>query len=223
MSDAGAREPADQMGPVLEAWRQSQGSSWFGAPADEATIAQVELTLGRPLPPALKSLYRLSDGMAPLDGNLMIEPMSGAVDRGLVGLAERLRGWDWPIPDELLVFGGNGGDDQFGLWYPQGASASDPTPVVMVGAVFEPACLALVGTDLPRFLRAWSGYYLVQGSSPAPALDALELPAELRVIDDAAGLEPYFRWADPDLPDPDPDPYAKGLDARSLAEIIHAL
>jgi len=37
MSDAGAREPADQMGPVLEAWRQSQGSSWFGAPADEAS------------------------------------------------------------------------------------------------------------------------------------------------------------------------------------------
>ena len=176
--------------------------------------------MGRPMPADLKALYRFSDGMAPLGGNLTVEPLTATSGLALVGLSDQLRDWDWPIPDELLMFGGNGGDELFGLWYPAGAPSDGLSAVVMVGSIFEPVCLALAGTDLPRFLLAWSGYYLVQLEAPAAALDALRLPESLRQIDDEAGVAPYFRWADPTLADPDPDPYARGLDAAGIAALI---
>ena len=205
---------------ILAVWRLSPASHQFEPPADEATIAAAEEALGRPLPDALKTLYRFSNGMEPLGGNLMVQPLTESADGGLVGLGDRLRSWDWPVPEDVLMFGGNGASDQFGLWYPPGTPASEPTPVVMIGAVFEPASLALAGTDFARFLRAWSGYYLVLDEAPADALDALGLPDALRRFDGAAGLAPYFRWADPTLTDPDPDPYERGLDAAGIAALI---
>jgi hypothetical protein len=87
----------------------------------------------------------------------------------------------------------------------------------MVGAVFAPACMALAGTSLTRFMRAWSGYYLVSGDAPVAALDALGLPAHLRTMDDETGFAPYFAWADPDLSEPEPDPYSRGLDRDEIA------
>jgi hypothetical protein len=206
---------------VLAAWRLSPANSLQTAePADEATIAAAERSLGRSLPDGLKALYRFSNGIDPLGGNLDFVPLTGSQDSGLVGLSMRLRSGNWPIPDELMMFGTNGAGDQLGLWYPQDAAPDAPTPVVMVGQVFEPASLALVGTDLPQFLRAWSGYYMVLLSSPIEALDALGLPESLREIDDEAGLGPYFRWADPALADPNPDPYERGLDAAGIAALI---
>jgi hypothetical protein len=208
---------------VLAAWRLSPASHQFEEPADEPTIAAAERALGRLLPDGLRALYQFSDGMAALGGNLTVEPLTGSEDAGLVGLSDRLREWGWPIPDEVLVFGGNGGSDQFGAWYPVDASSGGPTPVVMIGSVFEPACLALAGTDLPRFLLAWSAYYLIVDDAPAEALDALGLPASLRAIDEEAGLAPYFKWADPGQIDHEPDPYERGLDAAGFAELIKEL
>lgn len=205
---------------VFAAWRLSPESHELEAPADEALIAAAEQSLGRSLPDGLKALYRFSNGMAPLGGNLMVEALTESEDSGLVGLSERLRSWNWPIPGELMMFGTNGGGDQFGLWYPPNSASHAPTPVVMVGQVFEPASLALVGTDLPQFLRAWSGYYMILLESPIEALDALGLPESLREIDDDAGLAPYFRWADPAKADPYPDPYERGLDAAGIATLI---
>lgn len=222
MPDLSARSDLDR---VLAAWRLSPASHQLEEPADDETIATAERALGRLLPEGLKALYRFSNGMAPLGGNLMVESLTGSEDRGLVGFGDRLRGWGWPIPDQVLMFGSNGGSDLFGLWYPPGAPADGPTPVVMIGSVFEPASLALAGTDLPRFLLAWSAYYLVHDldEAPAEALDALELPESLREIDEDGGLAPCFRWADPDLPDPDPDPYGRGMDAAGIAACIALL
>ena len=131
----------------------------------------------------------------------MIEPLSGEADSGLVGMSDRLRGWDWPIPDELLVFGTDGGGDPFGLWYPPAAESDDPAPVVRVGAIFEPICMALAGTELTRFLLGLTAYYLTLEDAPSEALDALALPEPLRVIDEDGDLAPYVRWADPELED----------------------
>lgn len=215
-----ATTPRGGIERVLQAWRLSPDLHQFNEPADEATLGAAESALGRPLPAGLRALYQFSDGMAPLNGNLIVEPLAASEDSGLVGFSDRLRASEWPIPDEVLMFGGNGGDDLFGLWYPTGASDHAPTPVLRVGSIFEPASLALAGTDLDRFLLAWSGYYLVQDEAPVEALDALGLPAALREVDDEAGLAPYFRWADPALSDPDPDPYERGLDARGIAKLI---
>ena len=141
--------------------------------------------------------------MSVLAGNLSIAPLGddeGAVPR----LSGDLRRWGWPIPSELLVFGADGGGDPFGLWYPDWASPNDPMPVVQVSQTFEPACMAVVGTNLAAFLRTWSGVYLVFAEAPGAALDVLGLPAELRVAPADGDLEAYFRWSDPGLPDPSP-------------------
>jgi len=218
-------QPLDR---VLDSWRLSGPTHQLNEPADDRTIAEAERAVGRPLPDTLKRLYRFSNGMQPLGGNLVVVPLLDAerVDTevvGLVNLADRMRSWQWPIPDEVLVFGGNGAGDQFGLWYPHGSPSNGPIPVVMIGSIFEPACLALAGTDLPRFLIAWSGYYLVLLDAPTEALDALGLPESLRRTDADGGFAPYFRWADPSLPDPEPDPYERGMDAPGIAALIERL
>jgi hypothetical protein len=211
-------EASDGLSAIVEAWRLAADP--LPPPASEAEIAGTERDLGRPLPAELRALYALCNGPNALGGNLAVHPVSPEEGEGLVGMGDRLREWGWPIPDELLVFGGNGGEDQFGLWYPAGTDSAAVAPVIMMGAVFEPACMALAGTSLTRFLRAWSGYYLVLVDAPVAALDALGLPAHLRSMDDEAGIGPYFSWADPDLAEPDPDPYSRGLDRDQIAALI---
>jgi hypothetical protein len=200
---------------LFAAWRLSTHLHDLNDPADEASIDAAERAFGGPLPTGLKALYRFSDGMGLVGGNLAVEPLEG-----LVGMSGRLRSWKWPIPNELLMFGGNGSDDLFGLWYPAGANPDAPTPVIMVGSIFEPRCLALAGTDLPAFLRAWSGYFMVLLDASPAALDVLGLPPSLRVIDEHTGIAPYFQWADPTLPDPEPDPYARGLDRDGVVALL---
>lgn len=208
---------------VLAAWGLSPAIHDLRKPASRELIAEAERRLGRAIPDALKSLYRFSDGLSALGGNLALDPLVDREGGGLVNLGDRLRRADWPIPDDVLVFGSNGADELFGLWYPSGARGEGPMPVVMIGSVFEPKCLALAGTDLPRFLLAWSAYYLVLLEAPTQALDALAVPDALRIGNNAWSLEPFVRWADPTLPDHDPDPYARGMDPSTLAEVINGL
>ena len=220
MSDAQGRDDTDGLDDVIAAWRVDPDSE-LTAPASDATIEAAERALGRPIPDELRRLYALSDGMSVVGGNLMIEPLTSG-EGGLVGLGERLRAWGWPIPDEVLVFGGNGGSDQFGMWYPNGADPTAPAPIVMIGSVFEPGSMALAGTTLTRFLRAWSAYYLIAVEAPIEALEALGVPTSLRQPDEDMDLEPYFRWADPALPEV-PDPYERGLDTAGIAAVIARL
>ncbi len=213
----------DELDRVLEAWRLSPGIHYLPPPAIETEIALAEKQLGRQLPDDLRRLYEFSNGMEPMAGNLQFDTLVGG-EMDLVGNGDRLRSWQWPIPHDLLVFGGNGSDDLLGLWHPQDASPDWMTPVVMVGAIFEERSFALAGTDLVPFLRAWSGYYLqISEEAPVEALDALGLPKSLRPIDDPKGLAPYFQWADPMLPDHHPDPYARGMTELELADLIRSM
>jgi hypothetical protein len=70
----------------------------------------------------------------------------------LATASDLLRSWDWPVPDEMLIFGGNGQGDSFGLW----------------------------------------------------AICAI------------------MQWANPRLPDPKPDPYARGLTGAQADEIARS-
>jgi len=180
-------------------------------PATRQQLADVENRIGRPLPTSLRRIYDVSDGVSPLDGNLMFEPTGVPNRAGLAEFSDRLREGNWPIPDELLMFASDGSDSNFGLWCPKGETMPDDPPVVEVGEVFEPACLALVGTRFSMFLKSRSGYYLVM-DAPDEVLDVIEVPEVLREKEPNA-LSPFFAWADPDLPDYDPDPYRKGLAA----------
>lgn len=202
---------------VLEAWRLAPGH-YFGPPVAAGALESAERHLGRPLPTSLVDLYSAGDGMSVLGGDLSINPLSG--DMAVPGFSEQLREWGWPIPPQVVAIGTNGGGNIFGLWYPDGADPTSLTPVVEIGQVFEPGCMALVGTDLHRFLLARTAYYVLLDDAPTAALDAIELPVGLRVVDHPDGLAPYFRWADPDLPNHDPNPYVDRLDANDIARLL---
>ena len=116
-----------------------------------------------------------------LEGNLSIYPLFGSGnDLGLTNASAKLREWNWPIPMEVLVFGNNGSDDLFGLWYTGTQSHIFRCPVLQIGEIFLGPNMAVAGTDLVPFLYGWSLYYLILLEAETISLDILEAPNFLR-------------------------------------------
>ena len=217
----------DLLGKVLAAWDASADlhSTNPGASSDGLERAQGEI--GRPLPAAAVDLYRALDGGSLLHGNLNLLPLlPEGVTLALTTSSDVLRSWDWPIPDELLIFGDNGAGDVFGIWLP---TARDAQPVIVqVGEIFEERSFAIVGDDLSSFLLAHSAFYLLsfaEDEDVDAALAAIGLPEHLRELDLEDGDEAYFElllWANPELPDPRPDPYTRGLTADEIGSLARA-
>jgi hypothetical protein len=188
--------------------------------------ADVERTLARPLPDALRELCEEAAGEALLGGNLNIHPLTGPEGEedalSLSTASNVLRSWEWPVPDEMVVFGDNGQGDSFGVWAPSGGGARPV--VVQIGEVFEDACLAVVGDDLAAFLRGWGAYYTLLLGEPddiSTVVAELELPERLSSLDEDGSEDEFYailQWASPGLPDPRPDPYERGLTAAQVNE-----
>ena len=189
---------------MIEAWQASAALHEFRAPIRDDELQAAEAELGRPIPAELRALYAFSDGLTGFHGNLQIESARAAVD---LGAEMNTNGWN--LPAELFVFGGNGSDEHYALWYPPDASSEAPTPVVEIGEIFEPGCLALTGSSFAQFLRTMTGFHLALAGAPVAAMDALAMPARLRMASES--LEPWVRWSDPSLPFLNPDPYLQRL------------
>jgi len=209
----------DDLDRVLAAWELFPGSTPWPPPATPEQFAEVDRAIGRPLPRSLRRIYERADGLRILEGNLQFESTAGRAYQGLGGMSEELRARGWLIPDQVLMFGGNGSDEVFGLWCPDQDSTDVDPPAVMVGMTLKPACLALVGSRFSRFLMGWTAYYMVLLNAPGEAFEVLGLRGELQESD-LESISPYFAWADPDLPDPDPDPYVRGHDAAGIAQLV---
>lgn len=210
--------------PIIRAWELTKSLHKWSRGATEEELSNAERAAGRLLPPELKAVYRLSDGISLLEGNLNFVSLQPKREHpGLVNLSEQLRQSRWPIPSELVIFGDNGADEQFGIWLPAGSVIDDPHPVIEVGAIFEPKSFAIVGTSLVTFLRVWTAYYAVlclgdtDSKAVQRALEAIGVPKTLRDMEpDDVLLQRLFSWADPSLPDHLPDPYQRGLTAGQL-------
>jgi hypothetical protein len=174
----------------------------------------------RPLPPPLLQLYQLLNGGYLLEGNLTLYPLSRKKEGGsLADASSFLRRCGWHIPESLLVFADNGAGHYFAV-YTGLAISPWRCPIVEVGELFEPGCLALAGTDLIQFLSGYTAYYLL-------VLDRPDLLRGLGVPRDLERLEPnddsfatLRAWADPALPNPMADPYVDRLDPLALATIV---
>lgn len=208
-------------GPLFAAWAASASLHQWSEPASEYEIALAENLLGRALPPIARAIYAMSNGLTLFGGSLNIFPLRegphgpGGLTTGAVGLADQLREYEWSIPEELVLFGGDGSEDHFGFWLPATYESTDAAPVIELGGT-GPG-LAVVGTDFPRFLRCWTANYLIAFEADMEALDAIHVPRHLR---DRAADDDLFRelcvWADPDLPDQAPDPYLRPIAVESL-------
>jgi cell wall assembly regulator SMI1 len=82
-------------------------------PASLEDIAQTERELGVRLPDSFRALYSVYNGGTFGSFNRYLEPLLPAKEGELsVATSSRLlRSWDWSIPDELVMFGGDGTDE----------------------------------------------------------------------------------------------------------------
>src|SRR5437016_1085395 len=95
-----------------------------------------------------------------------------------------------------------------------------------LGAAEQLLGRASVGDDFASFLAGrgawcWLCDTREDDRDPAPVLNALGVPDELRALSldelyDDQGLARFLRWASPNLPDPHPDPYIRGLSAEEI-------
>ncbi len=203
------------MEEIISAWQASPGHA-FNPAADEQALTALEQHLQLRLPPEFRRLYQFSDGAYLLEGNLSYWPLRGK-DFSLWESTRFLRECHHVIPEEVLVFGDNGSESLFGLWLQPTGSPVFQSPIVEIGEIHEPGCMAIAGTSLIPFLRGWTAHYLLlQEDVSADALDMLGLQEELRFPAEELDDEHFAllrRWADPDLPDPDVDPYESRFDA----------
>lgn len=214
------RTSVPEFDPIVDAWARSSEFHELNAPATEDDLAAVEELLGRAFPPAFRALFEVSDGASYLQGNLMVERLLGGSNfESVATTSDDVREAGAPLPDEVVVFGGDGSEAGFGIWLPRGRIGA-AVPVVEIGE--GGGGLALVGTDLPPFLRGWTAYYLVLIEADPTALEALSLPHDLRIpaeeADDAL-FAALRKWADPSLPNHDADPYKSPTSVGELRRL----
>lgn len=209
---------------VIAAWELASSLQRLRPGAADERFEAAEHELGRPLPQSFRRLYTYADGGDLLGGNLQLHPLVPDRPGELsVATASRLmREWKWAVPDELVIFGGDGAGDAFGFWLPARRSAAD-APVVQLS---DSGDMAVVGTSLVGFLRGWTAYYLAVEAGAhdvADALASLRVPDELARLDESGSDEEFFAfmcWGDPKLPDPRPDPNESGYDADDLRMLL---
>jgi hypothetical protein len=204
---------------VVAAWA---ATSWLhepGPPASPSDVQFVEQAVGRTLPQAVRDLYQRHDGGTWVGGDLSLMPLLSGGDVSVARASAAHRRWGWPVPDEVVIFGSDGGGDPLGLWLPD--AAARPV-VVKIGAIFAPGSMGIVGEDLNAFLRAWTAYHLLLPHREAvtAGLDALELPDRLRSDDpDDETLAQIFEWASPTIMVSKSDPYEAELTAEDVRRI----
>jgi hypothetical protein len=201
---------------ILSSWTSS-GACTLSLGATIAQLHEAESNLCRTFPEEFFELYRRCNGADVLDGNIQLYPLDGG-DLSVAHSSEFLRASGWPIPEELVIFAGNGGGDSFGLWLPENWTRD--TVVVEVGAILTGGSFAIVGTSLARFLRGRTAYYLLLLECAGVALDKLEVPPNLRKRQsdalDEENYDAFLRWASPELPDYALSPYEARLTAEDL-------
>ena len=216
------------MSQVLSAWEpvREHVHTAPGVPAHR--LVEAAQQLGRPLPGEVADLYRASDGVRIGEDHLTVLPLLGDEEHlGALEAADQHRSWGWIVPPDLLVLGTDGADELYGVWAPRGARRS---LVVMVGDTLgETPALAVVGTTLSGFLAAWTAYHLPaelgETAAVSQCLDQLQVPDALREGEsefDEEHLHALLAWASPDLPDPEPDPYARAVRTQELDRLARA-
>lgn len=161
-------------------------------------IEAFEEEAGWRLPSEWRAFYTYTNGAIFFKGELMIDPLLG-VDGSLIGGSDRLRGYNWSIPDALWIAGRDGEGYPFGLWQPAANSQTCPLVEVEVGT-YELSVVASSLNALLLFRTVCDLMHYSEGEPLLASLDILGVPPELRP------REPYDKgdrfaiesWADPD-------------------------
>jgi|GEM_PF-3225205 len=145
-------------------------------PALEADLLAAEEVLARPIPESLKVIYRCLNGYGSADGNLDVYPLHGGTKLSLVSTTATYREWEWPVPDEVLLFGANGSGEPYGLWTGPHDSERFPSPVIQIEEIFEPDCMRIVSATVEDLLIDDVVWTLLFEGAQAEAAAAFEIP-----------------------------------------------
>ncbi|HEU0121310.1 MAG TPA: hypothetical protein VFQ91_12350 [Bryobacteraceae bacterium] len=183
-----------------------------------ATASELSL-----LPPALRPLYREHNGAALFDGDLLFFLAGGPPDEdGTVQHASRLaREADWPIPQEVTLFGRDTGGEVLGVWTGPRDASKYPSPVILTGLLFEPAAHSLLATSLERYLLTTTVWHCLDTDYAETAFRLFQVPKALQAADlEEMDGEAWFAWADPALPALPGDPYEEPLTGSQIRALL---
>src|SRR4051794_3642124 len=101
-------DPATGLERVIAAWQLAGDAGDRRPGAADADLDRAEQALGRALPAPVRELYRWTDGGSFIEGNLSLHPLLPEAgdpdDLALSSASEALRRWEWPVPEDLVVF-----------------------------------------------------------------------------------------------------------------------
>ncbi len=224
---------------LIDCWVTSYPSETFSPPATEQEIQDAEEKIGATFPPPLRELYRFTNGNWIFDLDFYQLDLNEH-GFGLVNANEKYIEWKWHIPQEIRLFAAMGGSEVFGIWLPRCGNSIYNHPIIEVGTIFEEGCMGVAGTNLISFLRGWSAYHLMEQEIDArgafedgestdaamkqihTALNMLKVPQSLRGEHYNHEIEPFRKWADPQLPDPDGDSYSQRYTITDLKRLFGA-
>jgi hypothetical protein len=207
---------------LVRCWQITREQHAFNEGASDREIAAVEQELSLSLPPALRELYRFSDGLALFGGELSIYPLRNAANElSLSRVTPWLRTCNWPIPESVVIFGSTGTGDPVGLWTGS-HSARFPEPIIQVGAIFEPACMAVCGSAVVPFLTVETARCLPLYGHSDLLQATLGVPKSIVEIGGDADHEAILRLADPSGIEILGDPYhGDPLDEDGLRKLLN--
>ncbi len=186
-----------------------------GSPARGADLAYV--------PAPLRPLYQRMDGAALFDGDLLFFPANGDMDEdGTVRHASRLaREAEWPIPQEVILFGRDTGGEVLGVWIGPRNADRFPSPILLTGLLFQPAAHSLLATSFERYLLTTTVWHCFGTELSVEAFRDFQVPKHLQVGElEDLDAEAWFAWADPALPELPGDPYKEPLTGAQIREIL---
>jgi len=203
----------------------------IGAPESDESLDALEAALGRSLPPEVRAAYGVLGGGTSLAGGSLVLEAFFAGEAPVATHTDDLREWEWKIPIDVVVFGGDGGGQVFGLWLPTSATRRHPVLRLECGDDDGPD-MGIVAQDLPAFLAAEIASVPWEDDVADVVRRTLGLPEPLvealgRGIDEDVAspdaerqtIDPVLRWASPEVPEVAYDIYASRTTAEDVARI----
>lgn len=200
---------------ILSFLEATESEHELGSPADGVELA--------PVPAPLRPFYQRINGAALFDGDLLFFAASGPPDEdGTVQHASRLaREAEWPIPQEVILFGRDTGGEVLGVWTGPRDAAKYPSPVVLTGLLFQPAAHALLATSFERYLLTTTVWHCFGTEYADVAFRCFHVPPDLQVDEvEEVDADDWFAWADPRLPALPGDPYQEPLTGPQIRELL---